>query len=107
MPYDAPTWDMTAVLYAVRPEADTLAIRAGYDQRAQRWQHEILSLSRGKHRYLILDPAQKENIVKPTQKSRQTRAPAAPAPPAAARTRAEAATTETAGTPDPKEAPTR
>jgi len=65
MPYDAPTWDMTAVLYAVRPEA-------GFFKLAEPGTITILSdgstkfsaSTGGKHRYLILDPSQKENIVK-------------------------------------------
>jgi hypothetical protein len=65
MPYDAPSWDMTAVLYAVRPEA-------GYFKLSEPGTISVLSdgstrfsaSAGGKHRYLILDPAQKENIVK-------------------------------------------
>jgi len=65
MPYDAPTWDMTAVLYAVRPEA-------GYFKLSEPGTISVLSdgstkfsaSAGGKHRYLILDPSQKENIVK-------------------------------------------
>jgi hypothetical protein len=65
MPYDAPTWDMTAVLYAVHPEA-------GYFKLSEPGTISVLSDGStkfsaspgGKHRYLILDPSQKENIVK-------------------------------------------
>jgi inosine-uridine nucleoside N-ribohydrolase len=65
MPYDAPTWDMTAVLYAVRPEA-------GYFKLSEPGTISVLSdgstkfsaSAGGKHRYLILDPAQKETIIK-------------------------------------------
>jgi len=65
MPYDAPTWDMTAVLYAVRPQE-------GYFKLSSPGTIGVLDDGRtkftpsleGKHRYLILDPAQKERIVK-------------------------------------------
>ena len=65
MPYDAPTWDMTAVLYAVRPEA-------GYFKLSEPGTISVLTdgstkfstSAGGKHRYLILDPEQKETIVK-------------------------------------------
>ena len=65
MPYDAPTWDMTAMLYAVRPEA-------GYFKLSEPGTISVLSdgstkfsaAAGGKHRYLILDPSRKEDIVK-------------------------------------------
>lgn len=65
MPYDAPTWDMTSVLYAVRPEA-------GYFKLSEPGTIRVLSdgstrfsaIPGGRHRYLILDSGQKENIVK-------------------------------------------
>jgi inosine-uridine nucleoside N-ribohydrolase len=65
MPYDAPTWDMTAVLYAARPQE-------GYFKLSGRGAISVLDDGRtkftpfpeGKHRYLILDPAQKERTVK-------------------------------------------
>jgi inosine-uridine nucleoside N-ribohydrolase len=64
MPYDAPTWDMTSVLYAVRPEE-------GYFKLSDRGTIRVLDDGRtrftpspeGRHRYLILDPAQKERII--------------------------------------------
>ncbi|MCI0419658.1 MAG: hypothetical protein L0312_10620, partial [Acidobacteria bacterium] len=65
MPYDAPTWDMTTVLYAVRSEA-------GYFKLSEPGIISVLDDGRtkfspspeGKQRYLILDPAQRENIFK-------------------------------------------
>jgi inosine-uridine nucleoside N-ribohydrolase len=65
MPYDAQTWDMTAVLYAVHPEA-------GYFKLSEPGTISVLSdgstkfsaSAGGKHRYLILDPSQKEAIIK-------------------------------------------
>ena len=65
MPYDAPTWDMTAVLYAVRPEegyfklSDPGTITVLDDGRTR-----FAPSAQGKHRYLILDPAQKDRIIK-------------------------------------------
>ena len=65
MPYDAGTWDMTSVLYAVRP-------KEGYFKLSEPGTINVLDDGRtrfttspgGKHRYLILDPAQKERIIK-------------------------------------------
>ncbi|MBK5291793.1 MAG: nucleoside hydrolase [Acidobacteriia bacterium] len=65
MPYDTPTWDLTAVLYAVRPKegyfklSDPGRITVGDDGRTS-----FSPAADGKHRYLILDPAQKERILK-------------------------------------------
>jgi inosine-uridine nucleoside N-ribohydrolase len=65
MPYDTPTWDLTAVLHAVRPDAgyfklsDPGVIRVLDDGRTK-----FTPATEGKHRYLILDPAQKERIIK-------------------------------------------
>ncbi|MGH9962227.1 MAG: nucleoside hydrolase, partial [Pyrinomonadaceae bacterium] len=64
MPYDSPTWDMSAVLHAVRPDA-------GYFKLSDPGTISVLDDGRtkfttstvGKHRYLILDPAQKERII--------------------------------------------
>lgn len=64
MPYDTPTWDLTAVLYAVRPDG-------GYFQLSDPGTISVLDDGRtrfipspnGGHRYLILDPAQKANVV--------------------------------------------
>ena len=65
MPYDAQTWDMTSVLYAVRPQE-------GYFKLSEPGTIHVLDDGRtkfttspvGRHRYLILDPAQKERIIK-------------------------------------------
>ena len=64
MPYDASTTAMAAVLYAVRPEEDYFqlsepgTITVGDDGRTH-----LTASAEGKHRYLILDPAQKEKIL--------------------------------------------
>lgn len=65
MPYDAPTTDMAAVLYAVRAkdgffslsEPGTIAISDDGRMR-------LTPSAAGKHRYLIVDPAQKDRILK-------------------------------------------
>jgi inosine-uridine nucleoside N-ribohydrolase len=65
MPYDAPTWDMSAVLYGVRPQegyfklSDPGTITVLDDGRTK-----FTPSAQGKHRYLILDPAQKDRIIK-------------------------------------------
>ncbi|HET8548079.1 MAG TPA: nucleoside hydrolase [Bryobacteraceae bacterium] len=65
MPYDAPTWAMSAVLHAVRPQE-------GYFRLSDPGTVTILddggtrftAGSEGRHRHLILDPAQRERIVR-------------------------------------------
>jgi inosine-uridine nucleoside N-ribohydrolase len=65
MPYDAPTWAMAALLYAVRPaesyfqlsEPGTVTVRD--DGRTQ-----FTASAEGKHRYLILDPDRRERIIR-------------------------------------------
>ena len=65
MPYDAPTWAMAPVLYAVRPEqgyfklSEPGGIRVLDDGRTR-----FKPSPKGQHRYLILDPAQKERIIR-------------------------------------------
>jgi len=65
MPYDAPTWAVAAALYAVRPDQ-------GYFKLSEQGTIHVLDGGRtkfspspgGSHRYLILDPAQKERIIR-------------------------------------------
>jgi inosine-uridine nucleoside N-ribohydrolase len=65
MPYDAPTWDMTVVLYAVRPDANYFKLsEPGTISVLDDGRTRFSPSPQGKHRYLILDPAQKENILK-------------------------------------------
>jgi hypothetical protein len=65
MPYDAPSWAMTSVLYAARPQegyfklSDPGTIRVLDDGRVK-----FSASAGGAHRYLILDPAQQERIIK-------------------------------------------
>jgi inosine-uridine nucleoside N-ribohydrolase len=64
MPYDTPTWDLTAALYAVKPDD-------GYFKLSEPGAISVLDDGRtkftpspnGLHRYLILDPAQKDRII--------------------------------------------
>jgi inosine-uridine nucleoside N-ribohydrolase len=64
MPYDAPGWAMSAVLYAIRPQegyfklSDPGTISVLDDGRCR-----FRATAAGKHRYLILDPAQKQRII--------------------------------------------
>lgn len=65
MPYDAPTWAMAALLYTVRP-------LEGYFKLSEPGTISVLDDGRtkftpspeGRHRYLILDPEQKERVLK-------------------------------------------
>jgi Inosine-uridine preferring nucleoside hydrolase len=65
MPYDAPSWAMTAVLHAIRPQegyfklSDPGTITVLDDGRTK-----FTASTNGKHRYLILDPEQRDRIVK-------------------------------------------
>jgi hypothetical protein len=64
MPYDAPTQAVAAALYAIRPDenyfklSDPGTIAVTEDGRTK-----FTPSAEGKHRYLILDPAQKDRIV--------------------------------------------
>ena len=65
MPYDAPTWDVTSVLYAVRPEAGLFKLSGpGTITVSDDGNTRFTQGAGGLHRYLILDPAQKERILK-------------------------------------------
>jgi hypothetical protein len=97
MPYDAPTAALAAVLFAVHPDD-------GYFKLSEPGTITVLDDGRtkftpganGKHQYLVVDPAQKDRVikeyrdmasVKPTPKGRGSRGapPAAALPPPAAR----------------------
>jgi len=64
MPYDAPSWAMTAVLYAIRPQegyfklSEPGTVTVLVDGRTQ-----FTASAGGKHRYLIADPAQKDRVI--------------------------------------------
>ncbi|MGH7247065.1 MAG: nucleoside hydrolase [Pseudomonadota bacterium] len=65
MPYDAPTWDLSAVLYSARPQEGYFQLSApGAIRVLDDGRTTFTAAAEGKHRYLILDPAQKERILK-------------------------------------------
>ncbi len=65
MPYDAPTWDMSAILYGVHPQDGYFKLsEPGIITVLDDGRTKFTPSAQGKHRYLILDPAQKEKIVK-------------------------------------------
>ncbi len=65
MPYDAPCWDPSSVLYAVRPDGGFFKLsEPGTISVSDDGNTKFTAGAGGKHRYLILDPAQKEKIVK-------------------------------------------
>lgn len=60
MPYDRPTWDLTSVLYGVRPDAKYFNLSApGKVTVDEKGQTQFAESAEGRHRYLILDAAQK------------------------------------------------
>jgi inosine-uridine nucleoside N-ribohydrolase len=65
MPYDAPTWNMTSALYAVRPQEGYFELSApGTISVLDDGRTRFTPSPEGKHRYLILVPAQKERIIR-------------------------------------------
>ena len=65
MPYDAPTLDMAAVLYAVRPQEGYFKLSSpGTIGVLEDGRTKFTPSPEGKHRYLIPDPAQRERIIK-------------------------------------------
>jgi inosine-uridine nucleoside N-ribohydrolase len=65
MPYDAQTWDMSAVLYAVRPQEGYFKLSGpGTIGVLDDGSTKFTPSPEGRHRYLIFDPAQKERIIK-------------------------------------------
>jgi inosine-uridine nucleoside N-ribohydrolase len=65
MPYDAPTWDMTAVLYAVRPNETYFDLSGtGTIEVLDSGRTKFTPSVEGKHRYLTLKPAEKDRVLK-------------------------------------------
>jgi hypothetical protein len=65
MPYDAPSWAMAAMLYAVRPKENYFKLsEPGTIIVSDDGRTSFAASDNGRHRYLILDPAQKERIVR-------------------------------------------
>lgn len=60
MPYDRPTWDLTSVLYAVRPDRDYFSLsEPGQISVQPDGRTSFAPKASGTHRYLILKPEQK------------------------------------------------
>jgi inosine-uridine nucleoside N-ribohydrolase len=65
MPYDAPTSAMAALLYAVRPQENYFKLsEPGTISVLDDGRTKFTPSPEGKHRYLILDPEQKERVIK-------------------------------------------
>jgi inosine-uridine nucleoside N-ribohydrolase len=64
MPYDAPSWAMSAVLYAVRPQENFFKLsEPGTVSVQDDGRTKFTPSADGKHKYLIVDPAQKEKVI--------------------------------------------
>lgn len=96
MPYDAPTNSLAAVLSAIRPQGGFKTSEPGTITVGKDGRTKFTAAADGKHRYLILDPAQKDQVsqtyielvsAKPVPRQPRRRPPQnveAPKPPAAA-----------------------
>jgi inosine-uridine nucleoside N-ribohydrolase len=63
MPYDRPTWDLTSVLYAVRPERGYFNLsEPGTIHVDPQSVTQFTPSAAGQHRYLIVDPLQIERV---------------------------------------------
>jgi inosine-uridine nucleoside N-ribohydrolase len=64
MPYDRPTWDLTAVLYGIRPDRKYFSLspsgRVTIDDKGET---TFTATADGQHRYLILAPEQKSRAL--------------------------------------------
>jgi inosine-uridine nucleoside N-ribohydrolase len=64
MPYDRPSWDLTSVLYAARPDGGYFRLSSpGRVKVLDSGVTEFVKQAGGRHRHLILDPAQKKRIL--------------------------------------------
>ncbi|MDF2440515.1 MAG: hypothetical protein JWN98_1499 [Abditibacteriota bacterium] len=64
MPYNRPTWDLTSVLYAVRPDENYFDLSAPGKISAKDDGHtQFEANANGTHRYLIATPAQRPRIL--------------------------------------------
>jgi inosine-uridine nucleoside N-ribohydrolase len=64
MPYDRPTWDLTSVLYAIRPERDYFSLSPpGVIVVDNEGKTRLEEKPGGKHRYLIVNETQKPRIL--------------------------------------------
>jgi hypothetical protein len=65
MPYEASTWALAAVLYAVRPQEGYFKLSGpGTIGVLGDGRSRFVASPEGKHRYLMVDPAQKDRIIK-------------------------------------------
>ena len=65
MPYDAPTWDMAAVLYAVRPRENYFKVSGpGRIEVSDDARTSFTPAPGGRHSYLIVDDSQRERVAK-------------------------------------------
>ena len=65
MPYDAQSWAMAAMLYAVRPKENYFKLsEPGTIIVSDDGRTSFAASDKGHHRYLILDPEQKERIIR-------------------------------------------
>ena len=64
MPYDRPTWDLTAAMYAIRPDAGYFGLSPrGRITSDGKGLTQFQGDPAGRHRYLVLDPAQRARIL--------------------------------------------
>jgi hypothetical protein len=63
MPYDAPSWDMAAMLYAVHPDKGFFQTQAGAIQVRDDGGMSFTAVNNGPHRTMVIDPAQKDKIL--------------------------------------------
>lgn len=67
-PYDRPTWDLTSVLYAVRPDRDYFSLSSpGVIQVDDKGNTIFKPAPDGKHRYLIANPEQRIKMLEAMQ----------------------------------------
>ncbi len=64
MPYDRPTWDLTAVLYAVRPDRGYFSLSGtGKVEVDNESRTKLNPVSDGRHRYLIANEVQRAKVL--------------------------------------------
>lgn len=64
MPYDRPTWDLTAALYAVRPGRDYFSLsEPGVIRADEQGRTKFEAVAGGRHRYLVLAEGQRQRTL--------------------------------------------
>ena len=64
MPYDRPTWDLTSVLYAIRPNRGYFGLsEPGWIKLDREGRTRLEATADGKHRYLKVDATQKARVL--------------------------------------------